>query len=202
MMSLRKKIATAALAVGVAVLATPAVGYSAPNSLPAGTKVTGKLETGTKMVFVGTINGIKITVKCSSFTSSGKVPTKPGYKITLYTLPKISGCIDSLGSADTITTKAMTGQHWTLTENKTAPFTMALTIPIAGATFVSAALPSCVITAAPTVADPVTGSYNDATGTVTDTNSSIPTTGSGCTSGTSTVTATIVLTPNPGAPPF
>jgi hypothetical protein len=201
MMSLRKKIAIVALGAGVVVLATPAIGYSASRSLPAGTKVSAKLKKGTDMIFDGAINGVPIVVTCTSFTSSGKVPAKPGYKVTLTSPPKITGCTDDFGGTDTITDNSTNGK-WTLTENKTAPFTLTLTIPKAGATFKSSDLPTCLITAAPTAADPVVGSYNDANGTDTVSKAAIPTTASGCSSTKATTSATVVLTPNPGAPPF
>jgi hypothetical protein len=200
-MSLSKKIAIVALGVGVAVLATPSIGYSSTSSLPAGTVVKGKLATGTKMIFKGAIDNVAITVTCTAFRSTGKVPSTPKYTVYLESPPKITGCTDSLGGTDTITNNHTNGE-WRLAENKTAPYTMALTIPKDGSTFFSSVLPSCVITVAPTAAAPVTGAYNDTTGTVTVTKGPIPVTGSGCSATTATVNATIVLTPNPGAPPF
>jgi hypothetical protein len=201
MMSLRKKIAVAALGAGVVVLATPAIGYSAASSLPAGTKVSAALATGTDMTFNGTIDELGIKVTCTSFKSSGKVPTKAGYKMTLSSAPKITGCTDNLGGTDTITNNSTNGK-WTLTESRTAPYKMTLTIPKAGSTFTSSVMTTCVITAAPSTADPVTGSYNDTSGTDTVSKAPIPTSGSGCSSTTATTSATVVLTPNPGAPPF
>jgi hypothetical protein len=200
-MSLPKKITVAAFAAGLVVLATPAIGYSAASSLPAGTVVTAALKKGTKMTFNGTIDGTPIVVTCKSFASSGKIPKKPGYKVTLTTPPAITGCMDDIGGTDTITNNTTHGK-WTLTENTTAPYTLTLTIPKEGSTFTSSVLTSCVITAAPTAADPVTGSFNDTTGTDTVSKAPIPTSGSGCTSTTATTSATVVLTPNPGAPPF
>lgn len=191
----------AGLGVGVILLATPTAGYSATKSLPAGTTVSGNLMSGTDMIFKGIIEGEPITVTCTSFTSSGKVPKTAGYRITLSAPPKITKCKDDLGGRDTITDNSTNGK-WTLTENKAAPYTMTLSIPKAGSTFSSSLLPTCVITAAPTAADPVKGSYNDTTGTDKVSSASIPTTGSGCTSGTATISATVVLTPNPGVPPF
>jgi hypothetical protein len=65
---------------------------------------------------------------------------------------------------------------------------------MAGATFSSSILHGCVLTVAPTGAVNVTGTYNDA-GTIQDTNKTIPVTGAGCSSSTSTVTATVILSP-------
>jgi hypothetical protein len=197
-----KKVLMAALGVGMATfVAVPIASAARPNSLPAGTKVTGKLKSGTDMTFAGTINSVNITVKCTSFSASGKVPAGSPYTVTLSAPPKITGCQDSLGGTDTIATNQTNGK-WTLTETKTTPYKMSLGIPKAGATFKSNVLSSCVITAEPTKAGSVSGSYNDKTGTDTVKNAAIPTSGSGCTSTAAKTSATVVLTPNPGAPPF
>jgi hypothetical protein len=200
-MSLRKKIAMAALGVGVVLVATPTLAFSASNSLPAGTKVTGKLKTGTDMTFDGTINGVPIVVTCTSFVGSGTVPKAGATSINIAP-PKITGCTDDFGGTDTIKDNSAHGK-WKLTANTTKPYTMTLTIPVKGATFTSTDLPGCLITAAPSVADPVKGSYNSTSGTVTVKKGGIPTLGSGnCTSTKATTSATIVLKPNPGPPPF
>ena len=156
------------------------------------------------MVFDGHINGISVIVTCTKFSSSGKVPKAGATTVTLGAPPTINGCTDSLGGVDTIKDNETNGK-WTLTANTTKPYTMTLLIPKAGATFSSSVLPTCVITAAPSKSDPVTGSYNSSNGDLTVKNGAtnkIPTTGSGCSSTTATTTATIVLRPNPGPPPF
>lgn len=201
MMSLRNKIAIAAFGVGVVLLATPTVSYSAANHLPAGTTVTGKLKAGTDMTFAGTVDSEPITVSCTSFSASGKVPKAGATEVPLSAPPKITGCTDSLGGTDTITDNSTNGK-WELTANTKAPYTITLTIPKAGSTLSSSLVVGCVVTAAPSKADPVKGSYNYKRGSVTVTNRAIPTKGSGCTSITATTSATIVLTPNPGRPPF
>jgi hypothetical protein len=201
MKSRHMKTLIAAVGAGAVILATATVGFATtPNSLPAGTTVKGKLATGTTMVFQGTLDSSPITVTCKKFQASGKVPSgKKPYTVTLAKPPKISSCTDNGGGTDTI---KETGT-WTLTENKTSPYTMTLTLPKDGATFVSSTLPACIVTAAPNAADPLSGSFDTSTGKVTDTNDSIPTkVSTGCTSGTATVTATIQLSPNPGTPPF
>ena len=67
--------------------------------------------------------------------------------------------------------------------------------------FKSSILSGCTITAAPSGTVKVAGKYNghDAD---TVTNAKIVTKGTGCTSTTATTTATVVLTPAPGAPPW
>ncbi len=202
MKSLRMKTVIGALGVGAIILASAGAGFATQhNSLSAGTKVTGKLQSGTDMTFVGSIDSVSITVTCTSFSSSGKVPSGSPYTVDLTKPPKITGCTDSLAGVDTITTNATNGK-WMLTENNTSPYTMSLVEPKAGATFKSSADPGCVITTAPKKANSIVGAYDTSTGTFTDTNESIPTKGAHCSSTTSKATATIVLTPNPGTPPF
>jgi hypothetical protein len=167
---------------------------AASATLPAGTTVKAKLQSGTDMIFKGDIDSIPITVTCTSFSASGKVPSSPSDSVTLSSPPTISGCTDSSGGTDTITT---TGT-WKLSETSTA---QKLKIPQDGATFKSSVLSGCTITAAPSGPAKVKGAYNDKN-TDTVTNASIPTSGSGCTSTTATTTATIVEKPAPGPPPF
>ena len=129
--------------------------------------------------------------------AKGKVPAGKPYSVTLSAPPKITGCTDTLGGSDTIKD---TGT-WTLSVSKSKPYKMTLTIPKKGATFSSNVLSSCKITAAPNKPDPVTGSY-DGKSTDTVKNAAIPTSGSGCSSSTASTSATVVLSPAPGAPPF
>jgi hypothetical protein len=163
-------------------------------TLPAGTTVTANLKSGTDMVLKGDIDSIPITVKCTKFTASGKVPSTPSDKVKLPTPPTISGCTDNSGGSDTITTSG----KWTLSETST---TQTLKIPQDGATFKSSVLSGCVVTAAPSGAVKVKGKYNDKN-TDTVSGASVATSGSGCTSTAATVTATVVESPAPGKPPF
>ena len=200
MLSRFKKVSVIALGLGMALIAAPIASASRPSSLPKGTEVTGTLKTGTKMVFAGTIDGVPITVSCTSFTAKGKVPAAGAKSITLSAAPTIKGCTDTLHGTDTVKTNETNGK-WTLSVTTTTPYKMTLGMPKAGATFVSNAESGCVITAAPTAAVGVTGTYNgDNTDQVTK--APIPTSGSGCTSATAKTTATVVLSPAPGAPPF
>jgi hypothetical protein len=206
-MRVRKGV-VAAVCAAAALLGTASAVFASTGdtddhfSLAAGTTVTGSLKTGTDMVFAGTINGVPITVTCTSFSGSGKVPAK-GLHVTI-AAAKISGCHDTLGGTDTIATNQTNGK-WGLTEvdapndeSQTEPNTGdkgVLTIPKAGATFVSSVLPTCVLTAAPTAAVRVTGTYNDIN-TDTVKAAKIPVSASGCSASTATVTATVVLSPN------
>jgi hypothetical protein len=205
-MRVRKGV-VAAVCAAAALLGTASAVFAAGDSddhfsLAAGTIVKGSLKSGTDMVFAGTINGVPITVNCTSFKGSGAVPAK-GLKVTI-SPPKITGCHDTLGGTDTITTNKTNGK-WSLTEvdapndeSQTEPNTgdmATLTIPMAGATFVSSVLPVCVLTAAPTAAVAVTGTYDDIN-TDTVKAAKIAVRGSGCSASTATVTATVVLSPN------
>ena len=167
---------------------------AASATLPAGTVVKAQLKTGTDLVFNGDIDSIPITVTCTKFSASGKVPATASDTVKLSAPPTFSGCTDNSGGTDTITT---TGT-WKLSETST---TQTLKIPQDGATFKSSILSGCTITVAPTGAAKVKGAYNDSN-TDTVTNAPIPTSGSGCTSTTATATGTIVEKPAPGPPPF
>jgi hypothetical protein len=178
-------VATAALIFGVAT--------GAYASLPKGTTVTGSLKSGTAMTFKGDIDSIPITVSCTTFSASGTV-TKAKNTLPLSAPPTIKGCTDSSGGSDTVTTSG----KWKITIAATK---MTLDAPKAGATFKSSILSGCTITAFPSAAGTVAGAYN---GSNTDkvSGAAIPTKGAGCTSTTAKTTATVVLSPAPGAPPW
>lgn len=205
-----RKLLLSALAVATVSIATAATVYAAGStdtddhfSLAAGTTVTGALKTGTDMTLTGNIDSFPVTVKCTSFKASGKVPAT-GLSVTLSKPPTISGCTDSLGGTDTVTTNQTTGK-WKLSEidapndeTATEPNTgdkLKLTIPKAGATFSSSLLGSgCVITAAPSAPANLTGKYDDKS-TDTVTNAAIAVSGAGCTASSSTISATVVVSP-------
>jgi len=196
---LRHRKALAVVA-GVGLAATLATASAAYATLPGGTKVTGTLKTGTKLVFKGDIDSVPITVDCTSFSASAVMPKTASYSIDLSAPPTIKGCTDSTGGVDTIKTNQTNGK-WTLSVTKTTPYKLTLGIPKAGATFTSSVVSGCTVTAAPTGTVDLTGSYN---GTNTDTVSGakIATKGTGCTSTTATATTTVVFAPSPGKPPF
>jgi hypothetical protein len=167
---------------------------SAGASLKPGTTVTG---TSKHVVFKGSIDGVGITVTCTGFKDSGTL-TKSDKTSMSVGRPSFSGCTDSLNGKDTITT---TGS-WKLSVNKSGS-TVSLVIPKDGATFVSSALKSCKVIAAPNKPAPVSGSYSSSAGTVKSTNANIPVKGSGCSATAASETATITFSPKPGKiPPF
>jgi len=179
-------VASMAMALGVAA--------TAGASLKPGTKVSG---TSSHVVFKGDINGVPITVTCTSFKTSGTVTSSDKTSMAVGA-PSITGCKDSLGGTDTIKTSG----SWKLTSNSSGS-TVSLVIPKDGATFTSSVLKSCKVIAAPSKAAPVAGAYSSSKGTVTSKNAKIAVKGSGCTAASTSETATIKLSPNPGKiPPF
>ncbi|MBO0727894.1 MAG: hypothetical protein J2P57_01460 [Acidimicrobiaceae bacterium] len=171
-------------------------------SVAAGTVVKGHLKSGTNLKFTGTIDGVAITVNCSTFTARGKIPAK-GLTVKLSAPPTISGCHDSLGGTDTVRTNTTNGA-WKLIEvdatgtaDNKEPNTDhgVLSMPKAGAKFKSSILSSCTVTAAPNGRASIRGRYNDIN-TIKDTNAAIPTKGSGCTTAANAhATATVILSP-------
>ena len=187
--------------VGAGVAALIMTGSAAWATLPAGTVITGNLKAGTTLTFNGSIDSVPITVTCTTFTATGKVPTTASNTAKLSKPPTVSGCTDTSGGTDTVTTNQTNGK-WKLVEGGTAgAYTMTLKIPKAGATFKSNIISGCTITAAPSGTASVKGSY-DGNNTVTVTTGKIPTKGSGCTSTTATTKVTEVLSPAPGPPPW
>jgi hypothetical protein len=192
MCSLRNKVTLAVLA---SILTSLGVVASAGASVAPGTKVTG---TSSDVTFVGTIDGVSITVTCTSFTDIGTVESGDTTEMPV-SKPTITGCTDNLRGKDTIKT---TGT-WELKVNS-AGTEVSLVVPKSGATFTSTAYPGCTVIAAPKKAAGIAGKYNSSNGTVTDTHAEIPTSGKGCTtSQNSEETATVKFSPNPGKiPPF
>jgi hypothetical protein len=190
----RKMLMVTLGVVGVSVLAISTAAFA---SLGPNVTVTGALKSGTKMTFKGDIDSVPITVSCTSFSATGKTGSSPSDSVPLSSPPSITGCTDSLGGTDTITTNQTNGS-WMLSVKGKA---MTLTIPKAGATFTSSVESGCTITAAPTKAAGVKGKYNDKN-TDTVKNASIATSGSGCTSTSAKTSATVILTPAPGKPPW
>ena len=178
-------VASMALVFGIATVA-----YA---SQPVGTVITGNLKSGTTVTFAGDIDSVPITVTCTTFTVKGTV-TSASDTLPLTSPPTISGCTDSSGGTDTITTSG----SWSATLAKK---TLTLNAPKDGATFKSSILSGCTITAFPKKAGKIKGKYNGSN-TDTVTNAKVATSGSGCTSTTAKSTATEVLSPAPGAPPW
>jgi len=166
-------------------------------SVAPGTKVTG---TSSKTTFVGTINGINITVTCTNFTDTVTVASGDNKSVDIPP-PTINGCTDTLVGTDTIKTNDKKGS-WELKVNGKGN-KLSLVIPEDGATFVSSRLKSCTITVAPTGPTTIKGTYNSSAGTDTATNAAFAIKGTGCTATSSEATTTVTFSPNPGTiPPF
>jgi hypothetical protein len=184
-----RKIAVVASIAGVGALAAPSVYAATPHLSPASTVITGSIKTGTSLAFAGSIDGVGVTVTCTTLTATGKTPAN-GLTVKLSTPPKFTGCTDGLGGTDTVTT---TGA-WSLVANSTGS-KLTLKIPEKGATFSSSALAGCKITVAPTKASSISGKYDNKS-TWTISKSAFPISGSGCSTGaTATATATVVYSP-------
>jgi hypothetical protein len=194
MISRPKTMAIIAVSAAAMVFGTATSVY---GSVAPGTKVTG---TSHSITFKGTINGINITVTCTNFSDSVVVPAGATKSLNIPP-PTINGCTDSLSGTDTVKTNSTNGS-WKLKTNS-AGSKLKLVIPKAGATFKSSFLPSCTITAAPTAAISVSGSYSSSAGTDTVNNQPIAVKGTGCTATTASTTTTVKFSPNPGTiPPF
>jgi hypothetical protein len=189
-----KKTVIVGVSAAAIVLGTTTAVYA---SVAPGTTVTG---TSSSTVFNGTIDGVAISVTCTNFTDSVVVPA--GAKKTLDIPPAtINGCTDTLGGTDTIKTNDKDGK-WELKTNG-AGTKLTLVIPEKGATFTSSVLSGCKITAAPTAAVDVVGTYNSSNGTDTVTNAPIAVKGKGCSATSASTTTTVTFSPNPGTiPPF
>lgn len=160
----------------------------------------------TNIVFRGTVNGVPVTVTCKSPSSttpsssiSGTTPASGLGPVNINN-PSFTNCTDSLGGFDTVKTNSVNG-FWQVTfidstafgeETQTEPNSgdsLQVTIPKAGATFTSSAIPGCTITAAPTVSANIIGAYDDVNG-LSFTNASFPVSGTGCTATSMTITGT------------
>jgi hypothetical protein len=196
MFSTGKKVVFVGAAAALMVMGTASAVYA---SVSPGTTIKAALVASTDMTFAGQISGVPVTVSCTKF--SDKVKTKAGETKSVDIPPaKISGCTDTLGGTDTIKTNATNGS-WQLTVNKSGS-TVDLVIPKAGATFTSSVLSGCVITAEPTKSGKVAGAYSSSAGTDTVTNATIPVKGNSvCSATTSSTSAKVQFSPNPGVIP-
>jgi hypothetical protein len=169
-----------------------AAGDTDDSLSPANTAVTS--TNTTNITFKGTINFLPITVTCTSSTMKFTTPASGLGPVNLTTSPTYSGCTDTLGGTDTVTTSGT----WTITyvdaandstasEPQTSGDSLNIVMPKDGATFTSTAVSSCVVTASPNGTTTISATYNESTGVATITNASIPTSGSGCTSSSSTM---------------
>ncbi len=128
-----------------------------------------------------------VTVTCATSSSSGQVPDAPGNHnpdgpVSSSTTPATYGsCTTSMpGVSATVTTSGT----WGVAMQNGAPVTAGLTIPVGGFVLKTSGLASCTVTAAPTSAATVNGTWtNGAPSTLAFANASVPvkvTGGFGC----------------------
>nr|WP_107052821.1 hypothetical protein [Streptomyces sp. NRRL S-1448] len=169
-----------AAAVGLAAGVTgPAMAQPAATAAAAATTVTpaGHAFTAT-LSGKATFTAGSVTVTCTTSTSSGQVPAAPGNHndagpVSSSTTPATYGsCTTSMpGVSATVTT---TGTWGVAMQNGT-PATAGLTIPSGGFVLRTSGLASCTVTAAPTTAATVNGTWtNGAPSTLAFSNASVP----------------------------
>jgi hypothetical protein len=195
-MSVRARTAMAVLGVGVALVVPATIGDAAvSNTLPIHTTVTVTLKPGTDLTLGGYINSVPVTVTCTGFSTSGITEDKPALKVSP---PAISGCTDSLGGTDTITTsQGSVQQVWKFLAPDCCQ--IEFRIPENGAVFSSTALGGCVVTWSPLI-NVLQGTYNEINTFTFDTSLSVSSTGCTVTKWWNS-SGTMVFSPSPGSLP-
>lgn len=136
-----------------------------------------------------------VTVTCTVSAATGTVPAAPGNSnpagpvSSPISPPTYSSCTSTMpGVTPTVTTSGA----WTVSMQDGSPATATMTVPVGGLVLKTTGLASCTVTAAPTAAANVGGTWaNGAPSSLTFTNASVPvkvTGGFGCpTSATASV---------------
>lgn len=173
--------------------AQPAAAPSAPAASttvsPAGHSFTAALSGK------ATFKAGSVTVTCTVSSSSGQVPAAPGNQnpagpVSSSTTPATySSCSTSMpGVSASVTTSGT----WGVAMQNGAPVTAGLTIPVGGFVLKTSGLASCTVTAAPTSAATVNGTWtNGAPSALGFTNAQVPvkvTGGFGCPTSATTST--------------
>ncbi|WP_326586622.1 hypothetical protein [Streptomyces sp. NBC_01294] len=142
-----------------------------------------------------TLKAGSVTVTCTVSVATGTVPAAPGNSnpagpvSSPISPPTYSSCTSSMpGVTPTVTTSGA----WAVTMQDGSPITATMTVPVGGLVLKTTGLASCTVTAAPTAAASVGGTWvNGAPSSLTFTNASVPvkvTGGFGCpTSATASV---------------
>lgn len=134
-----------------------------------------------------TLKAGSVTVTCSVSVSTGAVPAAPGNHNAAGPVsspispPTYSSCTSSLpGVTPTVTTSGA----WSVSMQNGSPITATMTVPTGGLVVHTTGLATCTVTAAPTGAASVPGTWaNGAPSSLTFTNASVPVTvtgGFGC----------------------
>lgn len=155
-----------------------------------------------------TLKAGSVTVTCSVSVATGTVPAAPGNTNAAGPVsspispPTYSSCTSSMpGVTPTVTTSGA----WTVSMQNGSPITATMTVPAGGLVVKTTGLASCTVTAAPTAAANVGGTWvNGAPPSLTFTNASVPvkvTGGFGCpTSATASVFNAVYLVSDSTAP--
>ncbi len=142
-----------------------------------------------------TLKAGSVTVTCTVSVATGTVPAAPGNSnpagpvSSPISPPTYSSCTSSMpGVTPTVTTSGA----WAVSMQDGSPVTATMTVPVGGLVLKTTGLASCTVTAAPTAAASVGGTWaNGAPSSLTFTNASVPvkvTGGFGCpTSATASV---------------
>ncbi|MFC9299156.1 hypothetical protein ACFTWH_24210 [Streptomyces sp. NPDC057011] len=148
-----------------------------------------------------TLKAGSVTVTCTVSVSTGTVPAAPGNHNAAGPVsspispPTYSSCTSSMpGVTPTVTTSGA----WSVSMQDGSPVTATMTVPVGGLVVKTTGLASCTVTAAPTAAANVGGTWaNGAPSSLTFTNASVPvkvTGGFGCpTSATSSTFNAVYL---------
>ncbi|MEU4733180.1 hypothetical protein [Streptomyces sp. NPDC023588] len=176
------------MAVAAAVAAASATATATPLPLAGSTTVT-PAGHGFQATLSGkaTLKAGSVTVTCTVSVATGTVPAAPGNTnpagpvSSPISAPTYTSCTSSMpGVTPTVTTSGA----WAVSMQNGSPVTATMTVPVGGLVVKTTGLASCTVTAAPTAAASVGGSWtNGAPSTLTFTNASVPVTvtgGFGC----------------------
>lgn len=169
------------LAMTSAATAQPAAAAASTTVTPAGHGFTATLSGK------ATFKAGSVTVNCTVSSSSGQVPAAPGNHnpagpVSSSTTPATySSCTTSMPG---VSASVSTSGAWGVAMQNGTPVTAGLTIPVGGFVLKTSGLASCTVTAAPTSAATVNGTWtNGAPSTLGFTNAQVPvkvTGGFGC----------------------
>ncbi|MFJ5947809.1 hypothetical protein [Streptomyces noursei] len=169
-----------AAALGLTLTVTgPATASPGARTAAASTTVTPAGHAfGATLTGTATFSAGSVTVTCSASGASGTVPAAPantnaaGPVSSAVSAPTYSSCTTSMpGVSATVTT---TG-NWSVAMQNGPTVTAGLTMPTAGFVLKTSGLASCTVTAAPTAAATVNGTWtNGAPSTLKFTDASVP----------------------------
>ncbi|MCX4695548.1 hypothetical protein [Streptomyces sp. NBC_01408] len=189
MIRTRTALALATAAVGMlSVASVTATASAAPLPLAGSTTVTPAGHAfKANLSGKATLKAGSVTVTCTVSVATGTVPAAPGNHNAAgpvsspISAPTYSSCTSSIpGVTPTVTTSGA----WTVSMQDGSPITATMTVPVGGLVVKTTGLANCTVTAAPTAAANVGGTWaNGAPPSLTFANASVPvkvTGGFGC----------------------